>query len=360
MINLPKYIYKAETRGKYRVKFSKEILQVVRGATNGTYNSKQAATDYADEVKSAYATWKRGEVTAVGISDRSVAGLIVQYKQTRKYSQLAASSKLNYSAYFAIALPLCVSGSNVAFGDMLISNVTTAHAEKLQKLVEDEISYPTSFQVISKLGVAWNTARKKLGIARHNPFSEMGLSKPPPRRQKWSDQQIIDMIKECDDQGYPSIGTHIVLCMHLAQRTGDMRTLTWDDLDELGLLNFTQQKTGIPMSMPITQLIEARLNMHTPAPHTNIILRNENTDQPYTADLLRKRFRKIARKCGFPDGIKVMDLRRTAATAAADAGATEAEIMAMTGHTRPETLREIYQLRTVTQLNNLNVKRGIV
>jgi integrase len=251
---------------------------------------------------------------------------------------------------------------------MLTANVTVKHAEKLQQQVEQLVSYTTSFQVINKLSVVWNRGIK-LGLARSNPFAEMGLSKPPPRRQKWTDEQFADFIAHCDKVGgsglvnpkdsWSTVGTHVILCMHLAQRAGDMRTLTWSNLNDSGLLTFTQKKTGKVMVMPITQLIEARLRLHPHAAHTDNILRNPNTNEPYTADNLRRRFRTLAREMGLPDDIQVMDARRTAATNAANAGATEAEIMALTGHTRPETLREIYQLRTVKQLNNLNSKRGL-
>ena len=367
-MNKHPYVHKSETKGKWKVHLPLSVRQAVVGSKSGTYTSKQDAIDYAAEVHSAYTSFRHGELTAINISDRSVAGLINQYRQTNKYKTLAVSSKRNYNHYFNTALPICIGNSNTAFKDMLTANVTVKHAEKLQQQVEELISYRTSFQVINKLSVVWNRGIK-LGLARSNPFAEMGLSKPPPRRQKWTDEQFADFIVHCDKAGgsglvnpkdsWSTVGTHVILCMHLAQRAGDMRTLTWSNLNDSGLMTFTQCKTKKPMVMPITQLIEARLQLHPPVAHTNVILRNPNTDEPYTADNLRRRFRTLANEMGLPEDIQVMDLRRTAATNAADNGATEAEIMALTGHTRPETLREIYQLRTVKQLNNLNNKRGL-
>jgi len=372
-MNKHPYVQRSETRGKWKVHLPRAVRQAVAGSKSGTYTSKQDAIDYAAEVHSAYTSFRQGELTAINISDRSVAGLINQYRQTNKYKTLAVSSKRNYNHYFNTVLPICIGNSNTAFKDMLTANVTVKHAEKLQKQVEELISYPTSFQVINKLSVVWNRGIK-LGLARSNPFAEMGLSKPPPRQQKWTDEQFVDFIAHCDKVGgsglvnpkdsWSTVGTHVILCMHLAQRAGDMRTLTWSNLSNTGryralLFKFTQQKTGKVMIMPITQLIQSRLKLHPPAAHTDFILRNPNTNEPYTADNLRRRFRTLAREMGLPDDIQVMDARRTAATNAANAGATEAEIMALTGHTRPETLREIYQLRTVTQLNNLNSKRGL-
>lgn len=367
-MNKHPYVQRSETRGKWKVHLPRAVRQAVAGSKSGTYTSKQDAIDYATEVHSAYTSFRHGELTAINISDRSVAGLINQYRQTNKYKTLAVSSKRNYNHYFDTVLPICIGNSNTAFKHMLTANVTVKHAEKLQQQVEQLISYPTSFQIVNKLSVVWNRGIK-LGLARSNPFAEMGLSKPPPRQQKWTDEQFADFIAHCDKVGgsglrnpkdsWSTVGTHVILCMHLAQRTGDMSTLTWSNLNDTGLFSFTQKKTGKAMVMPSTQLIEARLKLHPPVAHTDVILRNPNTDGPYTSDNLRRRFRTLAREMGLPDDIQVMDLRRTAATNAADNGATEAEIMALTGHTRPETLREIYQLRTVKQLNNLNSKRGL-
>ena len=333
-MNKHPYVQRSETRGKWKVHLPRAVRQAVAGSKSGTYTSKQDAIDYAAEVHSAYTSFRHGELTAINISDRSVAGLINQYRQTNKYKTLAVSSKRNYNHYFDTVLPICIGNSNTAFKDMLAANVTVKHAEKLQQQVEQLISYPTSFQIVNKLFVVWNRGIK-LGLARSNPFAEMGLSKPPPRQQKWTDEQFADFIAHCDKVGgsglrnpkdsWSTVGTHV----------------------------------GKAMVMPITQLIEARLKLHPPVAHTDVILRNPNTDEPYTSDNLRRRFRTLAREMGLPDDIQVMDLRRTAATNAADNGATEAEIMALTGHTRPETLREIYQLRTVKQLNNLNSKRGL-
>lgn len=367
-MNKHPYVQQSETRGKWKVHLPRSVRQAVAGSKSGTYTNKQDAIDYAAEVHSAYTSFRHGELTSINISDRSVAGLINQYRQTNKYKTLAVNSKRNYNHYFDTALPICIGNSNTAFKDMLTANVTVKHAEKLQQQVEDLISYNTSFAVINKLSVVWNRGIK-LGLARSNPFAEMGLSKPPPRRQIWTDQQFLDFVAHCDKVGgsglvnpkdsWSTVGTHVILCMHLAQRVGDMRTLKWSNLDDKGLLSFRQCKTKKDMVMPITQLIAARLQLHPPAAHTDAILRNPNTDEPYRADNLRRRFRYLAREMGLPDDIQVMDARRTAATNAANSGATEAEIMSLTGHTRPETLREIYQLRTVTQLNNLNSKRGL-
>ena len=54
-----------------------------------------------------------------------------------------------------------------------------------------------------------------------------------------------------------------------------------------------------------------------------------------------------------------MDFRRTAATALADAGATEAEIMSSTGHASPEVLRRVYLIKNANQAEVGAKKRGI-
>ena len=81
-MNKHPYVHKSETRGKWKVHLPRAVRQAVVGSKSGTYTSKQDAIDYAAEVHSAYTSFRQGELTAINISDRSVAGLINQYGQT--------------------------------------------------------------------------------------------------------------------------------------------------------------------------------------------------------------------------------------------------------------------------------------
>ena len=66
--------------------------------------------------------------------------------------------------------------------------------------------------------------------------------------------------------------------------------------------------------------------------------------RPYKKDNFTHRFRDICRAAGVADDLQFRDLRRTTATELAAAGATAAEIAAVTGHgiTRSQRILDTY------------------
>ena len=62
------------------------------------------------------------------------------------------------------------------------------------------------------------------------------------------------------------------------------------------------------------------------------IIVSETTGLPYKADHFRHEFARIRELSGIPTTLQFRDLRRTAATEMGEAGATDDELRAMTGH----------------------------
>ena len=69
-----------------------------------------------------------------------------------------------------------------------------------------------------------------------------------------------------------------------------------------------------------------------------------------------KAVRRIARAAGLPDDLQIRDLRRTAATEGASAGATPAEMMAVGGWANPASIRP-YLVQTLEQAAAFQAKR---
>ena len=69
-----------------------------------------------------------------------------------------------------------------------------------------------------------------------------------------------------------------------------------------------------------------------------------------------KTARRIAREAGLPDDLQIRDLRRTAATEGASAGATPAELMAVGGWVNQASIRP-YLVQTQEQATAFQEKR---
>lgn len=78
--------------------------------------------------------------------------------------------------------------------------------------------------------------------------------------------------------------------------------------------------------------------------------------RPFTLREARARVRKAARAAGLPDWLTLAACRHGGMTELGDAGATEAEVMASSGHSTPEASR-LYVKRTDAQRLSAAKKR---
>ena len=91
----------------------------------------------------------------------------------------------------------------------------------------------------------------------------------------------------------------------------------------------TQLKTGkeiwVPLSKETLDLVDGLERMST------YIVVSEETGRPYDKNTFGRIFRKFRRRAGISN-VTFQDLRRTVATELGNRGATEAEIVSITGH----------------------------
>jgi integrase len=121
--------------------------------------------------------------------------------------------------------------------------------------------------------------------------------------------------------------------LHTGQRRSDGRQHVRGDW-----LHFTQQRNrnskpvtlAIPIQPELRRIIDA-----TPSGGLTFLI--SELDRPFSADGFGNRFRKWCDEAGLPPESSAHGLRKTAASRFAEAGATELEIRAITGH---QTSRE--------------------
>lgn len=131
----------------------------------------------------------------------------------------------------------------------------------------------------------------------------------------------------------PSIRLAFELAIGTGQRKGDLLKLGWSSYQD-GRLRFRQGKRKRLVDMPVTKELAAILDA-APRVATTILTHNK---KPWTVNAQGKAiffdhsWRKAVLAAGL-DGLHFHDLRGTACTELADAGATPSEIAAMLGWT---------------------------
>lgn len=126
-----------------------------------------------------------------------------------------------------------------------------------------------------------------------------------------------------------SLALLIAIAYDTGQRPQDVRSALWRDREDEGL-RFQQGKTGQRVWAALSPRTLAMLE-ETEKGSVYIIC-YEGTQRPYAnKDQFGKQWRKVRSAIDMPTDLRLADLRRTAATEAANGGATESELDAVHG-----------------------------
>ena len=141
------------------------------------------------------------------------------------------------------------------------------------------------------------------------------------------------------------------------QRLGDMRLLTWDNLDFVDRrLYLEQSKRRATVTLPIDDDLLSMLMQQKDdfgfqtyvAPRTSPV---HGEYEPYSIDRLGKAARVVMRLAGLSDELRLMDLRRTGTTQMVEAGVPMGQIMSVTGHSNPQSVKP-YMKNTYASANS--------
>lgn len=192
---------------------------------------------------------------------------------------------------------------------------------------------------VMKLAYKWARSRGRINM-RENPASELERHLVKPRVRFATRPEIDAMVAAADAIGMPQIGDSIVLGLWTAQRQGDRL-----QLKHAGRIKnrrvFRQSKTGAVVHILESPKLEERLaaaaQRRTAAgkvdPH---VILNERSWQPYFRSSYRADYRVVrkaaAAACPSVATLRDQDLRDTAITWMALAGASIPEIASVSGH----------------------------
>src|SRR6516165_1374471 len=124
------------------------------------------------------------------------------------------------------------------------------------------------------------------------------------------------------------------LLLHTSQRVGDVAKMRRQDIVD-GELHVIQEKTGVELYLPIVPELDQAMRAY---PARGMTLIGSETGAPLSPAGLSTFMRKAIKEAGLPGKCKSHGLRKAAMRRLAEAGRTEKQIAAVSGH---KTLREI-------------------
>jgi integrase len=128
--------------------------------------------------------------------------------------------------------------------------------------------------------------------------------------------------------------TAFALHLYTGQRRSDVVRMAWTDVVE-NAINVVQAKTGVRLTIPLHPNLSAALRAW---PRKHVVMLTTAFNRPFSYACYGNMMADAIAATGLPDRCVLHGLRKAAARRLAEAGCTEKEIAAVTGHT---TLKEV-------------------
>ena len=204
---------------------------------------------------------------------------------------------------------------------------------------------------------------EELELIVRNPMRSVKKMVEGQRKVMWSTNQVRAFLDTAyGEYKWRSIGLIVHMAYEFAQRIGDMRCLKWDNINfETQRLDLEQSKKRAEVHLPIEDNLFSMLQKQhedfsfqeyvAPHPHPR-----SGTYKIYHLNEVSRMVNQVKQSAGLPKELTAMDMRRTAITEMVEAGVDTTQIMAVSGHNSPNSMKP-YIKHTFNSANNALSKR---
>jgi integrase len=274
----------------------------------------------------------------------TISSLIREYQTSVKFERKRESTKREYRRLLARA--------DEAFGTMPVRALASARVIGLFVDYQEEVGRDRPREADNRLTIlstVFSYAKSK-GLIARNPLEGFGRLYRGNRAERiWTEVDVRIFMKGATVE----LQRAMILAIHTGQRYGDLVRLRWSDYDGEGI-SLRQSKTSRRVWIKCTSALATML-AHAPKEGPFILTRSD--DRPWFTEkddkALNKAWTAHMRSAGLyhddpAERLRFSDLRGTAVTLLAEAGATVPQIAAITGHTLKSVTRilETYLART--------------
>lgn len=298
----------------------------------------------------------------------TVAALIRAYKADRRYRDLARDTRRGYDQ--------CLGKIEAWAGDVPVPSLSARHVETWYVAHYARAPSQANHQ-LTVLRTLLAFAVKPLEWIAANPARDPKMKGASAHGRLWSRAAVDAFVAMADALGRHSMGTAVMLNEWIGQRPTDVPRLLKANIED-GHLTLRQSKTGARVQIQfglvphlVARLAEEAERQRAACIAATTLLAAETTGLPYAPGQFRDTFAMIRDKAAAGDarralapcpdlaGLTFWFTRHTAVTRLAEAGCTEIEIAAITGHTLA-TVHQIlnrYMVRTAKLASAAIAKR---
>jgi hypothetical protein len=275
------------------------------------------------------------------------------YKGHPKYKDKPPRTRKSIDAALALVAKHMLKDGR-PFGGLTLASITPGVADRLFAKLKEKpgggARTRTAVLSMQYCRRAWNVARREKPeqVPLANPFAKMGISYAAERTRPVSHPELVRFVEAADKAGEPSIGTAAMIAFFWLQREIDILSrLTWNHYrpsEAPDCARIFHHKTGELVDLPLfdedgTDLwpeLTSRLD-NTVRRGTLIVMRDRpdrrrKTFLPWNEHYFRHRVAEIREAAAIDQKAKFMGLRHGGNVEGAEAGLTDAQLRALSGH----------------------------
>lgn len=259
------------------------------------------------------------------------------YLNSQKFLNLTNQVQKSYEQKLESACTTKVQNGK-QLGRIKVKDIRYKHMELAYETWVTERGIRAASYIAACVSIVLNTAIRN-EIMTTNYMGLVPKISSKPRKVKWTQDQVKLFLDTAYSQwAWRSIGLIAHMAYEWGQRVGDMRMLTWDNINFEGQrLDLTQSKRGVDVHIPISDNLTAMLKKQKEdfgfqpyvAPR---VTPRAGAYTPYDREEVAVLVNQVKKAAGLPDEIQVRDMRRTAITEMVEAGVDLAGIMQVSGH----------------------------
>jgi len=292
-----------------------------------------------------------------------VDSLLKEYYLSFEYNNLREETKAQYKYFLGI-----VCSTSVVDGKKLGSYKLSSLTTKLAKLAYNKwcdrgVSFANHLMSVIRVLLNYGINMEHCVM---NPFSNIKKRVVSHRKVVWTREDVIRFLDTAySDFKTRSLGLIAQMAYEWCQRIGDMRLLEWSNLDlDEKRMQIEQSKRRAEVFLPISDELHEMLVQQKNdygfqkyvAPRPRPI---RGSYKPYSLTKLPIIARKVMTSAGLSNEQRLSDLRRTGTVEMVDAGVSMGNIMSVTGHANPQSVKP-YMKNTFQSANlALNKRKNL-
>jgi len=284
----------------------------------------------------------------------NIKTLTDEYYLSSDFNMLADKTKADYQYFLSVMLDTSVDGKKLS--STKLPKMSGAKARRAYEVwLKRGISMANHIcSVVRKLF----SFAMEMGYAEANPFATFRRKATHVRKVVWTKEQVCQFLDySYSEFRYRNIGLIVQMAYEWCQRVGDMRMLEFSSIDfDKSVLNLQQSKrrsvVHLPISLDLLEMLQQQKEEYGfqtyVAPYPTAM---KGSYAPYSLHRLSKLARRVMKLCGLPNELRIADLRRTGTTEMVEAGVSMGQIMSVTGHANPNSVKP-YMKNTYASAEN--------